>query len=376
MYQSDADQDKSIGLNTYVNLTSNSVSSFINSDGMYAVAGPSTTGVTSYGSETVAWYLNDEVDMNVGPCPNGCNTLNSDVTGLPQGTGRPYYANFGKGIMYWEPDDQAKQLINGGYTNFLSDDSYFYSDNDVCSNNQADHLIVGTGPTDPSYGGPSLTSDECHRSSNYGVIIDRLRALVTNGSGLTLGTGAVNQSIWGIVETGHPGGDGTIPAITGPQIQGAVMASLIHEARGIIYFTHSLCTSNCTYPASSCTASYSDSDHGLRDNCFGNTPYVTQINGYITQLAPVLNTQSLGWSFNSGLSTMLKYGPDGSYYIFAEQAYPNDSGSYIFSLPQGMTTATSAQVLYENRTVSITGGTFQDSFAQEYSWHIYKIPPS
>jgi hypothetical protein len=185
----------------------------------------------------------------------------------------------------------------------------------------------------------------------------------------------IPQAIWAFVETGHPFGDGTWPTITGPRIQGAVMASLIHEARGIIYFTHSLCTTNCG-PSASCTPTFTDSYQGLRDNCFGNTPYVTQINSYITSLASVLNTQSPQWSFNSKLATMLKHGPDGSYYIFAEQAYPNDFGTYSLALPPGITTAGSVEVLYENRTVPITEGAFTDSFAAEYSWHIYKISPS
>jgi hypothetical protein len=31
------------------------------------------------------------------------------------------------------------------------------------------------------------------------------------------------------------------------------------------------------------------------------------------------------------------------------------------------------EVLYENRTLPISGGAFQDSFAAENSYHIYKI---
>jgi hypothetical protein len=35
---------------------------------------------------------------------------------LPQGTARPYYANYGKGIIWWETDARAQAFLNGGYT--------------------------------------------------------------------------------------------------------------------------------------------------------------------------------------------------------------------------------------------------------------------
>ncbi|HEX3082076.1 MAG TPA: hypothetical protein VHQ86_02380, partial [Candidatus Saccharimonadia bacterium] len=144
-------------------------------------------------------------------------------------------------------------------------------------------------------------------------------------------------------------------------IAGAVFSSLIHEARGIIYFNHNF--------GSSCI-----SQHVLRDNCGAAVrPTVTAVNQEIKDLAPVLNTQSYQYSFNTGLDTMLKASGD-SFYIFAMQKRPSTSGTYQFTLPAGMGGA-SVSVLYENRTLPISGGKFSDTFSAESAYHIYKITP-
>jgi hypothetical protein len=355
--------DQGAGLNTYVMLTSNSDMSFVRAAGMYGVTqGPNI----NLGAETIGWFIEDEADMRFGPGNNAYNSSSGQCatnncgfaemaymkSALPS-DGRPNLANYGKGVMWWESNSDAATFVNN-YTQFVSNDEYWYTDNDLCSRGQGGSRLVETGPVDVT-GNHTLTAAECHRSSNYGIVIDRQRSLMA---------GHTMQPIFGFVEDGHPSTNNSWPTITGPQIQGAVMSSLIHGARGIIYFNHNF--------GGACI-----SQHVLRD-CGVSTvrPYVADINSHIADLASVLNTQSYQWAFNSKLDTMLKKGSDGSFYIFAEQGYPNNSGTYTFMLSAGMTTATSAEVLYENRTVPVTGGTFSDSFAAEYSWHIYKIPPS
>ena len=110
----------------------------------------------------------------------------------------------------------------------------------------------------------------------------------------------------------------------------------------------------------------------LRDACGASIrPAVTEVNRQITELAPVLNTQSYQHSFNASLDTMLKH-HNGASYVFAMQKRDKTTGSYSFTLPAGMA-GTRVEVLYENRTLPISGGAFQDSFAAENSYHIYKI---
>lgn len=183
--------------------------------------------------------------------------------------------------------------------------------------------------------------------------MDRLRHLD--------GADGKRQPIFAFVEVGHPFTESNAPTITGDQIAGAVMNSLIHEARGIQYFNHNF--------GGSCL-----SQHVLRDRCGAAVrPVVTELNRRVSSLAPVLNTQSYEWRFNPNLDTMLKaYG--NSYYVFAMPGRTSGTGSQTLTLPPGMTGA-QAEVLFENRTVPISGGALQDAFARESAYHIYKITP-
>jgi hypothetical protein len=65
---------------------------------------------------------------------------------------------------------------------------------------------------------------------------------------------------------------------------------------------------------------------------------------------------------------------DGSFYIFAMPGRSGGTGSQKLTLPEGLHGA-SAEVLFENRTVSIANSVIQDTFAKEFSYHVYKITP-
>src|SRR5262245_41257055 len=108
------------------------------------------------------------------------------------------------------------------------------------------------------------------------MMIDRLRKLD--------GVDGKRIPIYAFVEVGHPFTENDAPTITGDQIGGAVMNSLIHGARGVIYFNHSF--------GGAC-----QSQHLLRDSCgAANKPAVVQTNQRITSPAPVLNTPSYQWT--------------------------------------------------------------------------------
>jgi hypothetical protein len=354
--QADIDKDRGAGLNTYVELTSNSDLGLIRSNRMSAM--PSAP-LRNYGGETVGWLINDEVDMWGGagtgtwagklpeqgfPCVSGRYDCGYDAmrrlsAALPAGDGRMRYANYGKGVMFWQSDSDASKFVND-YTTVVSNDIYWYTDPNVCSSSSE---------------GPSLgvTATTCRRAANYGLTMDKMRRLD--------GMDGSRQPIYAFIEVGHPFTQNSAPTITGDQIAGAVMNSLIHEARGIIYFNHNF--------GGSCI-----SQHVLRDSCGAAVrPVVTETNGRIAYLAPVLNTQSYDWRFNSNLDTMLKaYG--GSYYVFAMPGRTGGTGDQQLTLPTGLAGA-QAEVLFEGRTVSTVGGVIHDSFARESSYHIYKITP-
>ena len=87
----------------------------------------------------------------------------------------------------------------------------------------------------------------------------------------------------------------------------------------------------------------------------------------------MLNSQSCLWKFNPALDTMLK-ADNGSFYIFAMPGRTGGTGEQKLTLPKGLAGAT-AEVMFENRTVPVSGGTITDTFAKEFSYHIYKITP-
>lgn len=355
--QADIDKDKSYGLNTYFELTSQSNLSLVGSNGMNAVISDTEMGS---GSETKGWLATDEPDMGWGagngpydPETNKCMTEGVYDCGytlmeylldlLPKDDGRLAYTNYGKGVLFWQNDQQASQFVNG-YTTATSADLYFYTDLNLCvgdeNGNEAENFI-------------GIETSDCRRAASYGWVLDRMRYLDS--------LDGKRQPIYAFVENGHPFTYEASTAITADEMAGAVMSSLIHEARGIIYFNHNF-GGDCI------------SQHNFRDGCYPeNTAKATEINAHIKQLAPVLNTQSYNYSFNPNLDTMLKK-LGNSYYIFAMQGQGAANGSYDLKLPSGIN-ASSAEVMFENRSVTITDGKITDSFPEEYSYHIYKITP-
>lgn len=252
--------------------------------------------------------------------------------------GSPLYANYGKGVAMWNSDKEASVFVND-FQQLVSADMYFYTDPNLCPGEA--QRFLGIAP------------QNCRRSASYGKVLDRMRKLD--------GLDSQRQPIWAFVEDGHPFSENYAPTITGDQAAGAVMNSIIHDARGVIYFNHNF--------GGGCI-----SQHVLRD-CGAKTvrPKITETNSRITALAPVLNTQSYQWTFNASLDTMLK-AHGGSFYVFAMPGPTGGTGTQTLTLPKGVSGAR-AEVMFENRTVPVTNGAVTDSFAQEYSYHIYKITP-
>src|SRR5207244_2332209 len=102
----------------------------------------------------------------------------------------------------------------------------------------------------------------------------------------------------------------------------------------------------------------------------------TQIDGRISSLAAVLNTQSVAngvtvASSNGSIpvDTMLKRS-GGATYLFAT-SMRSGTTTATFTLARIPATA-SAEVLGEGRTLSVTNGVFSDSFGS-YGVHLYKV---
>ncbi len=339
------DLDAAAGINTYVWVADDSFMDDIRADGRFRVIQDQTQSRSAVGSETAGWVLTDEIDMqqaNASGAAAARSQLSSILAGLPS-DGRLRYTNYGKGVIFWNSDSDAEQYVND-FQQVVSTDVYWFTEGDVCSQYQGGNLL-GMGR--------DLTSAECHRASNYGAQVARVRALdAMDGK---------RMPVWAFVETGHPfdnnmnGGRSIAPA----EVRAAVWHSIIAGARGIIYFQHSF--------GGSCIGDH----HTIRSNCEGTRPIVVSTDAQIQSLAGVLNSPTLtaGFTASSSVKAMAKWSGQ-NLYVFAGSA-ANASSTATFSIPcVGNATAT---VLGENRTVAVSNGSFADQFADGNAVHIYRI---
>jgi hypothetical protein len=332
--------DKDAGLNTYVWDAGQASweQQNVAAAGMRSIRNHSDRSML--GPHVAGWLLGDEIDMCCGPPGfvggNGYNMLTSTLASLPQ-DGRARYANYGKGVAFWQTDAQAQRFINE-FQQLVSADIYWFTD-----------------PNERSRTGYRL-------AASYGWTVDRLRALDamdrrpwedSNG----------RKPIWNFVETGWPFTESAAlggRAITGPELRAAVWHSLIAGARGIIYFQHSF------------GGPHIGDHHTIRSNSEGTRPAVSAVNAQVKSLAPVLNAPSVGGLVSSspGLRTLAKW-QGGKFWVFAGRTANGGQTSNTINVPcVGNATAV---VDGEGRSVPVSGGHFTDSFADGNAVHIYRI---
>ncbi len=346
----DTAQDRSVGLNTYVELTADSDLSVARDAGMFAL--PSFEAPEANG-----FMVTDEPDMWAGPgsAPWTGNDPGKDIcvpvdalcgftvmeTLLQRAPpGVPTYVNYGKGVAFWNSDEDAARFVN--YTDIVSADTYWFTDPNICG-----PIEGGRGPGED---GEEMSVADCRLAANYGWTVQRVRDLVSpEGS----------KPVWNFVEVGHPFEADSSPTITGEQIRAAVWAGIIHGARGVIYFNHNF-GGDCF------------SQHVLRDACGDAVrPAVTAVNAQITELAPVLNAP-----FVEGMVTV--QGPadvavklhDDTFTLIAGST---DPASHEVTFTSKCTTADTATVLGEDRTLPVVEGAFTDTFVDGNAVHLYRL---
>ncbi|MDI2033929.1 hypothetical protein [Paenarthrobacter nitroguajacolicus] len=341
-------KDLAAGLNTYVVLTPDSDLDLVRTSGMYAIP-------TYAAAKASGYALGDEVDMWGGagdsqwtgnhpgqgpicsPEESKCGYTVQDQLRAAAPPGIMTYANYGKGVTFWLSDEQSRTFVTEKQ-DVVSADNYWFTDPNICTQTEGGALVGGAN---------DLTEDQCRLAANYGWTVERIRKL-TDGK----------APVWAFVEVGHPFADGPqATTISAPEIRAAVWSSLIHGARGIIYFNHSF-GGDCV------------TQHVLRD-CPGEVrPAVTAVNQQITSLAPVLNAPFLdGATTASGPVDHATKLYDSGVYVFAG-ANKSTGGTATFTLKCGGSTAV---VIDENRTIPIVDGTFTDSFADGNAVHLYSI---
>ncbi len=355
--QSDITSDQAAGLNTYVTLTSNSDLGLVRQSGMYLIA----SHASGAGSDPAGWFVNDETDMWAGagnakwtgkhssqgascrPATAGCGyTIQQDVLRALPHDRRLRFANYGKGVSFWETDAQAEQFVDD-YQNVVSSDGYWFTDDSICAASQGGKwynpslLVNGL-----------LPADLCHLAANYGKTVNRIRYLAR-----------YQKPVWAFVELGHPYPENNWPSMQPQQVIAAVWQSLIAGARGIIYFNHSfggLCVT----------------DNVLRDQCYARIrSVVTKVDGEIHSLAPVLNAPFADGviTASSGVNFSTKWYHH-HFYVLAGSSNPN-AQNVTFSMP--CVGSTAVTVLNERRTIQAPDGTFTDRFDNGNAIHIYRI---
>jgi hypothetical protein len=226
--------------------------------------------------------------------------------------------------------------------------------------------------------GSILTNDERRRGARYGDMCDWIhKGNPIKGHARWQPDYPAPFGVW--IETGSPytENDDVAQRITTAEMNAAVWNTLIHGARFVCYFhAH---------------------DFGTAGTDSGMEAQMLATGNLIQSLAGVLNSPfalgygeatspSGGWKWGddaknalalSGVDTMVKYynvaGGDELFYLFAHPRYSAATTSQSVTFTIADTDATVATVINESRTVSISGGTFTDTFATGNTVHIYRI---
>jgi hypothetical protein len=344
--------DQQAGITTYVELTEDSDLSLLEGTGAVALTGrddPLADGFVLADEAdmwagagdagwTGLWPGQGEVCAPVGDVTACGYTVQDTIRSRLPGNGL-MYANYGKGVAFWLSDDEAARFVND-FQDVVSVDTYWFTDPNICGASEGGALLAG---------GRELTADECRRAANYGRTVDRVRSLVEP---------AGSMPVWAFVELGHPFSEDDAPTITGAQVRAAVWSSVIHGARGIVYFNHSF-GGDC------------ESFHLLREACGDEVrPWVAAVNRQLTELAPALNAPFLDGAVDvdGPADTAVKVLGEDQYLLAA--ATEDRSADVTFALrcaDDGTVT-----VLGEDRELAIVDGAFTDTFADGLAVHLYR----
>ena len=340
--QADVDADREAGLNLYVALTADSDLELVARNDMKVIAQHEEwlDRADGPGSEAIAgWLLADETDMQMS-ARDGFARMRSLREAVPS-DGRLHYANYGKGVTFWNTDLQATRYVNE-FQDVVSADNYWFTDDGICGPSEGGALLGD--------GNKPLKQAQCQRAANYGRTVKRVRGLMQPFG---------SRPVWAFVEVGHPFTGPGSRSISPAEVSAAVWSSVIHGARGIVYFNHSFGGSTPT-------------QHALREPAYADVrEEVARTNARILQLAPVLNAPFVDRfaSTSAAVDTMTKH-HDGRFYVFAASRAQSAQRA-AFHLPcAGDARAT---VLDENRSLRVADGSFEDRFADGDAVHVYRI---
>lgn len=343
--------DKGLGINTYVHGNPDSPSAAIEANGMFTLFTP--RDAPADWAQQVGNLLDDEVDGRYDAATGLSHMRALAAQYDATKTGRFTYANWTSGIISY---DVLMTLSTDYYgtADVNSVDQYFYA---VPQCDWGDNQLRWRTPA----GQNPIVGSNCRTASSYGKIMS-LQQEVNEARG-------EQRPLWAlptVVSTG--GSTGGYRQLSPEQVMAQVWASVIHEARGIVWFSQSPDQQH----VNDCITGDAFQDARVHSApCLSEqVAAVGVVNAEIKALASIINTQSYIWDFGEGTDTMLK-SKDGSAYIFA---MTDDSGvgERTFTLPAGIE-GSAVEVLNENRFLEIRDGKFTDVFPNEYTHHVYRI---
>lgn len=345
------------GINVYHGLNPWSDYSLLLNHDMYYVGAPyadvySNVMMPSSFNRWVGHNTPDEIDGTSATGQDAINTVTSETNGYRAlNDGRFIASNYTQLVTRTDWAPYGSQLINHSGVDGVSIDMYWYT-------------IPDSSYVAASYGNAYVSDvgylPNPRRAASYGAMVRGLRQ-IDAGDG-------VRKPIWMFVEclSGSPG-EQFVRYIDPSELKGAVMSSVIAEARGIMWFNN---VASEGYAVGNVLRQAQVQGSGFA----GHTQVVAmgEICAFVKNLAPIINTQSYVWDFGAACDTMLK-AQGGFAYVFAMIDQASNPGSRTFTLPAGIT-GSSVEVVGESRTLTVNGSRqFTDTFSYEYTYHVYKI---
>lgn len=343
--------DKSKGINTYVVTNPNTDYKLFDNNNVSYIG----TALQNQPRTSKSWvgdFMDDEVDGRYSATA-GQDYLDTLSKKLPDHN-KLRYGNYTGMVISWQDNNASWATASQNYVNKYNDatsiDAYWFSSAQCDWANPNGGAYITT-----------FTKSNCRTAQNYGRTVTSLRAQDAKDGKL--------QPIWNYIEDVDVAADGKqVHALTPVEVKGAAMSSIIHEARGLMWFNNSFggpCASGNAIRDTQKKAGYA---------CASTVNAMGEVNNLIQSLAPVLNTQSYVWNFGTGTETMLKQ-YNGASYVFAmptDTGTNSGAGKKTFTVPAALK-GKKVTVVGENRTIALSGTTFTDSFANVNSYHVYKI---
>lgn len=333
--------DRAHGINTYIVTNPDADPELLLQHDMSWIGGP-LHGMTRDHPAWVGDFLDDEVDGRYTPAA-GAAHLTALSEALPDHD-KLRYANHTGMVLSTLPTADSERYVNA-WTDAVSVDKYWYT---IA---ECDH-----DPFTGSFYLVPIPEETCRTASSYGRTVAALRQRDAADGRL--------QAVWNFVEVVSAAPEGRLYPISPEQVKGAAMNSVIHEARGLVWFNNAFLGDCATGNVIRTAQKHPDWP------CAPQVAAMGELNATIHRHARVLNTQSLDWQFGDGLDTMLKV-HDGHAWVFAMT--DGGAGERTFKLPPGLRSDT-VEVVDEGRTLPVTWGRFTDTFATEATFHIYRIP--